>query len=441
MKRHTIFALHTALACATALIHAPARAADIMDVYGVAAEADPEFRRVAANKRAILELRPQAIADLLPSVNLSGSTYDNSQDISAGFGGSGELDFNSHGYSVNLSQPLFRTDRWMRLRQANSQIRQADAELTAAQQDLILRTSLAYFLVLGAGDNLQFAQAEKKSLSRQLEQAKQRFDVGLTAITDVQEAQAGYDRAVAQEIAAENDLSVQQEILRQITGQYFENLAILGEDMPLVGPDPQDIDQWTNTALEQNAQVQAALYAVESQREEIRVQFSGHLPTLDLVARHGYDKSGGRFSDSKVHATAVGVELNVPIFQGGGVTSRTREARQRLDASLESLELARRQTQRQARASYLNVISGISQVQAFKQALVSSETALEATNAGFEVGTRTAVDVVAAERLTSQARRDFARSKYDYILNTIRLKQAAGTLSDQDLSLINQWLR
>jgi outer membrane protein len=171
------------------------------------------------------------------------------------------------------------------------------------------------------------------------------------------------------------------------------------------------------------------------------VQFTGHLPTLDLVARHGYDKSGGRFSDSKVHATAVGLELNVPIFQGGYVNSRTREARQRLDASLESLELARRQTQRQTRASYLSVISGISQVKAFKQALVSSETALEATNAGFEVGTRTAVDVVAAERLTSQARRDFARSKYDYILNTIRLKQAAGTLSDQDLSLINQWLR
>ncbi|HEY7841164.1 MAG TPA: TolC family outer membrane protein [Gammaproteobacteria bacterium] len=445
MKRHVDRTLSAALLCMAALTHTPARSADLTEVYAMAAENDPEFRRVAANKRAILELRPQAIADLLPAVNLTGNTYNNDQDISAGFvvGGSGssELDFNSHGYALNLSQPLFRTDRWLRLRQANSQIRQADAELTAAQQDLMLRTSLAYFLVLGAGDNLQFAEAEKKSLSRQLEQAKQRFEVGLTAITDVQEAQAGYDRAVAQEIAAQNDLSVQHEVLRQITGQYLTDLAVLGDDMPLVNPEPEDIEQWTTTALDQNAQVQAQLYAVETAREEIKVQFTGHLPTLDLVARHGYDKSGGRFSDSKVHATAVGLELNVPIFQGGYVNSRTREARQRLDASLESLELARRQTQRQTRASYLSVISGISQVKAFKQALVSSETALEATNAGFEVGTRTAVDVVAAERLTSQARRDFARSKYDYILNTIRLKQAAGTLSDQDLSLINQWLR
>jgi outer membrane protein len=415
-----------------------------VQVYALAAENNPEFRAVAANKRAVLELRPQAIADLLPAVNLTGNTYENDQDISSGFvvgTGGNELEFNSHGYSLNLSQPVFRTDRWLRLRQANSEIKQADAELTAAQQDLILRTSLAYFLVLGAEDNLQFAQAEKKSLSRQLEQAKQRFEVGLTAITDVQEAQAGYDRAVAQEIAAENDLSVQREVLRQVTGEYFTDLAILGENMPLVEPEPQDIDAWTSTALDQNAQVQAALYAVETARQEIKVQFTGHLPTLDLVARHGYDKTGGRFSDTKLHATAVGLELNVPIFQGGYVNSRTREAQQRLDEALERLESARRETQRQTRAAYLNVISGISQVAAFKQALISSETALEATNAGFEVGTRTAVDVVASERLTSQARRDFARSKYDYILNTVRLKQAAGTLTDQDLSLINQWLR
>jgi outer membrane protein len=445
MKNAAVSALRAALFCAAAVIYAPARGADLIKVYAMAAESDPEFRRVAANKRAILELRPQAISQLLPAVNLTGNTYSNDQDISSGFvvGGSGgtELDFNSHGYSLNLSQPLFRTDRWLQLRQANNQIKQADAELTVAQQDLILRTSLAYFLVLGAEDNLQFAQAEKKSLSRQLEQAKQRFEVGLTAITDVQEAQAGYDRAAAQEIAAENDLSVQREVLRQITGEYFTELAPLGEDMPLVGPEPQNIDDWTSTALDQNAAVQAALYNVEVARDEIKVQFTGHLPTLDLVARHGYDKSGGRFSDTKLHATAVGLELNVPLFQGGFVNSRTREARERLDAALESLELARRETQRQTRAAYLSVISGISQVQAFKQALISSETALEATNAGFEVGTRTAVDVVASERATSQARRDFARSRYDYILNTIRLKQAAGTLSDQDLSLINRWLR
>lgn len=423
---------------------APAAAgADLTQVYAMAVDSDPEFRRVAAAYRAVLEQRPQALSQLLPSVRLSANSTSNEQDISSGFiiGSAGrDLEFNSHGYSLDLAQPLFRRDRFIRFRQAGSRIQQAAAELMQAEQDLISRVAVRYFTVLGAMDSLEFAQAEKLSLGRQLEQARQRFEVGLIAITDVQEAQAGYDRAVAQEIAAENSVDNAREALREITGLYLESLTPLGSRMPLVEPEPNNVETWTETAAEQNVGVAAAIHAVDVAREEIKVQWAGHLPTLDLVARRGYDSSGGRFGGNQIHATGVGVELNVPLYQGGFVSSRTREAQQRLDERLEGLELARRAAYRETREAFRGVISGISQVQALNQALISAETALQATTAGFEVGTRTAVDVVAAERSTSQARRDHARAKYDYIANTLLLKRAAGTLSDQDLVLVNTWL-
>jgi outer membrane protein len=417
-------------------------ALNLEDVYSIAENSDPQFKQVAAAKRAILERRPQALAGLLPSARLNANTTSNDQDIKTeSIGASGKVGFNSHSYSLDVSQPLFRLDRFIQLRQASSLIRQADAELSSAQQDLMLRVAEAYFNVLAAKDNLQFAQAEKKSLSKQLDQAKQRFEVGLTAITDVQEAQAGYDLAVSQEIVAENEIDNASEGLRAITGEYISDLLGLGDDMPLVNPQPAEIDTWTDTSLEQNLDVMSARYAVDTAREEIRLQKTGHLPTLDLFARYGYGKSGGRFGSTSIRSTAVGLELNVPIFQGGFVSSKTREARQRLDEQLQRLEQARRQAQRVTRESYLGVISGISQVKALNQAVISSETALLSTQAGFEVGTRTAVDVVASERTTFQARRNHSRSKYDYIINTLRLKRAAGILSTTDLAQVSQWMK
>lgn len=427
----------------TLLLAGTGHATDLVEAYNLALESDPEFRRVAAANRAVLEQKPQAIAQLLPAVQATGNSYFNNQDISSAFipvGEGGGVDFNSHGYSLNLSQPLFRYDRFVRLRQAGSRIQQAEAEYAAAEQALMVRLAERYFLVLANLDNLAFAEAEEKSLSRQLDQAKQRFDVGLTAITDVQEAQAGYDRSVAQKIAAGNGVDNAREALREIIGVYLETQPALSENMPFVEPEPADLDTWTVTALEQNLDVSAAMQAVETARQEIKVQNAGHLPTLDAVARYGYDKTGGRFGATKIHSDAVGLELNVPLFQGGFVSSRAREARARLDESLERLEIVRRGAQRQTRESYLGVVSGISQVYAFKQALISSETALRATEAGFEVGTRTAVDVIAAERVLSQSKRDYARAKYEYIQNSLRLKQAAGTLAHEDLALINQWL-
>ncbi len=417
-------------------------AVDLVQIYEQAEASDPLYQQSIAGYNAILEFKPQARSQLLPSVNLSANTASNDQDISTrGIGGSGTIDFNSHGYSLDLRQPVFRFDRFLALKQADSQIDTAEAQLGAAQQDLIIRVAERYFEVLASLDNLEFVRAEKTALNRQLEQAKQLFDVGLVAITDVQEAQAGYDRAVAEEIRAENTVDNTREALREITGEYHTELLPLSEDMPLVSPEPSVIDDWTKVSQEQNLLVIAARHDLETARQRINIERSGHLPTLDIVASKGYDSTGGRFGGAQIQAEAIGLELNMPLYQGGLVNSRTREARYRYDQALERLEERLRLAQRQTRESFLGVISGISEVEAFNQAVISSETALQSTEAGFEVGTRTAVDVVNSQRTRLQAKRDYARARYNYILDSLRLKQAAGTLSPVDLNDINSWLK
>lgn len=420
----------------------PAIAEDLLGIYRMAEESDPVYQQSISAYNAILENKPQARALLLPQASLSANTASVDDDISSqqGIGGSGEIEFNRHGYSLDIRQPIFRFDRYLALGQADSQILQAEAELSYSLQELIIRVAERYFEVLAAIDNLDFATAEKVSLGRALEQAKQRFEVGLTAITDVQEAQAGYDRSVANEILAENSIDNAREALRETAGIYVDLLAPLGEDMPLVRPEPDIIEDWTKTSQDQNYQVVAAKHRMQAALQETKIQKSGHLPTLDLVARKGFDTTGGRFGGAEIHETSVGVELSVPLFQGGLVSSRARQAQQRYNQAYEFLEQQYRSAQRQTRESYLGVISGISQVKALNQSVISSESALQATEAGFEVGTRTAVDVVASQRVLLQAKRDYARARYDYILNSLRLKQAAGTLSPEDLQEVNSWL-
>jgi len=420
-----------------------ANAVDLLSVFTLAEREDPIYREAIASYRATLETKPQARSQLLPVVSLSANTFSNDQKISTDSAfttGDREPGFNSHGYALDITQPLFRADAFLTFKQSDSIIQQAQAELSVSQQDLILRVAERYFEVLAAYDNLVFANAEKKSLERQLEQANQRFEVGLTAITDVHEARAGYDRALAEEILAGNTVDIARENLREITGEYIESFSGLGEKMPLVSPEPDEIDVWTKISLEQNLGIIAAKENLETARQEINIQKAGHLPTLDLVARKRYDTSGGRFGDIQIHTDSIGLEVNVPLYQGGLVNSRTREAQERFNQAMEQLQQQYRSAQRTTREAYLGVISGISQVKALKQALISTETALQATTAGFDVGTRTAVDVVVSERATLQAKRDYARARYDYILNTIRLKKAAGTLSPEDLRLINSWL-
>lgn len=424
------------------IITIPAAAEDLLNVFSLAEKNDPTYLQATAEYRAALEAKPQAVARLLPLIDFSGdgSTVNQEIENDLNFGATGGFGFENFGYSLNLTQPLFRYDRFIALGQADSAIKQAEAELSVAQQELIIRIAERYFDVLASIDNLAFAEAEVKSLSRQLDQANQRFEVGLSAITDVTEAQAGYDLATARKIVAQNAIDNAFEAMRELTGQYISEFDLLGDDVPLVRPDPEAIEDWTETSLNQNLTITAASFAAETARQEIKVQRSGHYPTLDLTASKSFSSRGGQFGNTEVDQEQLGLQLNVPLFAGGLVNSQTREAYENYNAAMHSLEQARRAAQRLTRQGYLGVISGISQVKALNQAVLSSETALEATEAGFEVGTRTAVDVVATQRTLSDARRNYSQARYQYILDTLRLKQAAGTLAPDDLQQINNWL-
>ena len=418
-------------------------AADLVELFYQAQSSDPIYKQAIAAYDAATEAKPQARSQLLPQVRLNANTFSHDQDIStnSAIGGAGSVDFNTHGYSLDLTQPVFHYDRWLALQQADSVILQAQAQQDAALQDLIIRVADRYFDVLAAYDNLEFVRAEKSSLARQLEQATQRFEVGLSTITDVHEAQAGYDSSVANEILAENLIDNAKEALWETTGVYVDHLSPLSESMALVKPEPGNIDEWAEFSRENNLQVIAAKYQLEQARQEIKIQRAGHLPSLDIVANSGYHTSGGRFGGTQIHSNAIGLELSVPLYEGGLVSSQTREAQSLYTQALERLEQEYRASKRETREAYLGVISGISQVKALNQSVISNESALQATEAGFEVGTRTAVDVVAVQRSLSQAKRDYARARYEYVMNTLLLKQASGTLSPEDLHEINKWLK
>ncbi|MGH8606263.1 MAG: TolC family outer membrane protein [Gammaproteobacteria bacterium] len=426
-----------------ALAQGSLRAEDLLDIYRLAIAEDPQFKQVGSAKRALEESRKQARSRLLlPTLNFEGNISKNYQDITipqdlGGLGGS--TDFTSRLYQLNLTQPLFHYDRYVELKQADKRVRQSALELDAAHQELMIRVAERYVAVLEAEDNLVFSRAETAALKRQLEQSNQRFEVGLIAITDVQEAQAGYDLARADEIRARNGLDNALEALREITSAYHRELASLGDQMPLVGPDPPEIDRWALRARAQNLRLSAAKITTELAKAEIRLESSAHLPTVDLVGSYGQDESGGRFGQTAIDATRIGVQVNVPLFEGGQVNSRAREAMHRYHEAAERLEQQRREVERQSRDAFLGVLTGISRVQALKQALSSSETAAKATQAGYAVGTRTAVDVVNSERDLLRARRDYSQARYDYVLNGLRLKHAAGTLSPEDLVLVAGW--
>ena len=431
---------------AVALTAAPATCAarsNLLTILEAAEQMDPEYREAQAAALSIAEGVPQARAELwLPKLSFSAGTSRLRQDLelASQFGTGGQISFTTENFRINLSQPIYHHDRFIALKQADKRVQQAQLEVLVARQELMVRVSERYFEVLAARDNLAFARAERESLLSQLEQAQQRFDVGLIAITDVQEAQAGYDRATASEITARNEVENAHEGLREVTETYHIDLSPLGEAMPLVVPEPQDIEAWANTSLQNNIALSAATVESEIAQQEIRRQHAQHFPTLDVTGSHGWNKQGGRFGSTSVTQGDIGIEFNMPIFEGWSTVSRTRQAEHDHRASVERLEQTKRAIYRQTREAYLGVISQISSVKALKQAVLSSRTALESTQAGFEVGTRTAIDVVGVERGLSEAKRDYARARYDYILETLRLKQAAGSLQPDDIAIANSWL-
>ncbi len=424
-------------------INTSAAASGLFEIYQLAIENDPQYRGAEAAYYAALETKAQSRAQLLPLINLSANISKNKQDtINSGVFALGTRRFASSGYTLSLSQPLFNYDYFIQLRQSDATIGEAKANLSAAQQALMVRISERYFDALAALDGLEFARAEKRAIDRQLEQTRQRFEVGLIAITGVHEAQAAYDLVTAQEIFADNLLASQYEALAEITGRYHKTLAVLSAETPLITPKPADIGKWSDTALNQNFQLIAAEFVYNKARDEIKRQRAGHLPTLELNANHIYtDSKGGNFGNNESKNQAIELRLNLPLFQGGSTSSRTRQAQRLADQSREGFEQQRRAILRQARDAYLSVLAEINRVKALGQAVVSAQSALDATEAGLEVGTRTTVDVLNTRRELFRAQRDHARSRYDYILHTLRLKQAAGILAAADLERINSWLQ
>ena len=405
-------------------------AENLLEVFESALESDPEFLAAGADNRAAQEIRPQARAGLLPGASLSFTTQWNDRQRLP--------DTRSDNLTLNVEQPIWRRDRHIAVDQADSRIARADALYAAARQDLMVRVAERYFGVLEAEDELGFARATLEAFEQQLAQSRQRFEVGLIPITDVEEAKAGFDLSRAQLIAAENALDIAREALRETTGEYRETLAPLTE-MPLVTPKPEDIDEWTEIALDRNPRLLAARHDTETARREIQRIQAGHLPALDAVGSIGLNDSGSSPAGETRRAN-VGLRLSLPLYSGGSVLSRTRESRHRYRRTLDVLERERRRAQRETRDAYLGVESGISRVRALEQAVRSNRAAAEAVEAGFQVGTRTSVDVLDAQRELFRALRDLAEARYGYVLDVLRLKRAAGALSEDDLRLIAIWL-
>ena len=414
---------------------------DLLETFELALKNDPTYQEVRAQRDATIENRSQAIAQLLPSVTLQASStwnYLHNHKFS-GFQGAGTQTFYDSSATANINQPIFHWDYWVGLSQTENQILQAEAEYANALQGLMVRTITAYLNVLLAEDTLTFATAEKESLARQLEQAQQRFDVGLIAITDVLEAKAGYDGALSREIIAANDIDNAKEALREIIGENEADLLLLKEVIPLKKPDPLDIDQWNTTAENQNLSIISAFNNMEFNRKAIELQRSGHYPTVDFNASYTYQDTSSTFG-LRGDTGTVGVQLNVPLFEGGAINSRVRQAKHNFDAARDNLVAVRRSITRQVKDAYRGVLSTISQVKALKATVVSQESALEATEAGFEVGTRTAVDVVNEQRNLFQARRGHSESRINYLLNWVQLKDSASSLTQGDMETLNSML-
>jgi outer membrane protein len=447
--------------CIALALTSAAAAKDLVGVYEDALKSDPQIRQADANRLASREARPQAWAALLPQVSGTLSRTQDKQDGSQGntdpvtgapapgseaFG----LNSTSKAWSLNLRENLFSWSNWMAVKQADIQVVQAEATYQAAQQSLILRVSQAYFNVLSALDGLEANQASLEAISRQLDQADKRFEVGLIAITDVQEAKAARDTAAAAVIAAKRTLATAGDQLSEITGQKYDALNKPGEDMPLNSPQPANEDEWVTVSLEQNVSLLSSRLAADIARENVKIAFGGHLPTLDVIASKSRTTTDKDFSipagappfpeNTAVNDRQYTLQITVPLFSGGLTQSRVRQSQYLWIAAKEQVVQTSRATERQARDAYLGVISGIARVRALRQALESSQTALKATEAGYEVGTRTAVDVLNSRRILVQAQTDYAVSRYDYIVSVIQLRLAAGNLSQSDVTEVNKWL-
>lgn len=456
---NTLRTLLLALAAVGFMAATPVYSADLWDVYQLALKNDPTFATAQANYEAALEDKPIARAGYLPSVNLTGQrqvtkssgqiplVYDPTTNSYIESNGS----FRSYttSYTAQLTQPIFNWAAWENIKQADASVAQAQAQFIAAQQDLIVRTATAYFNVITARDTLAADHAASAANEKQLDQAKAKYQVGMSAVTDVQNAQAAYDQSVATEIAAQQQVINAEESLRAITGEPAGILQEPVTGMPLRTPDPDNAQKWVATALKQNPNLMAAQAAVAVAASTVSIKRSGHYPTLNLVLSHNKNNNAqvsalqglevGSFQD--ITGNTAMLQLNVPIFSGGGVSAQVTQAQRQYDAAQDQVELATRQTVQQTRTSYLGVLTGISQVRALQQSVKSNETSLQAMETGMQVGTRTIVDVLLARQNLVTAQTNYAQSRDNYLTSVLQLKQAAGILAPQDIRQINALLQ
>ncbi|ALS34131.1 outer membrane channel protein [Pseudoalteromonas translucida KMM 520] len=448
MKKNILAAL-VSLSCAIGAT--AAHAEDLLQVFEIATANDPTVLKAKAQADAQSYQSDRAMSALLPQIGLS-LGYEKSDSTSFQVDESTfnqvklESDTDQFTRGVSLSQTLFDLGAWNNLGIADKQALQASAQYDFAKQDLIVRVADGYFNVLSAIDSLEFVKAEKRAIERQLEQTKQRYAVGLTAITDVHEAQAQFDNSVAQEIVAGNAVETARELLREITGKYHAKLDVLNtETFSTVKPNKPSSDL-VKVAEEKNLNLQVAKVTVDIAKDQIELAKVGHYPKLTLDARYGdsltnRDINGTSFDNQpRADSTTIGINFSVPLYSGGATVAATNQARAFYVAASQDYETNYRAVTRTVITSYNQVVSDIATFRALEQAVISAESALKATEAGFEVGTRTIVDVLVSTQNLYNAKRNLANVRYRYVVSTLRLKQATGTLTNADLMAINKGL-
>jgi len=432
--------------CIVFLFSHIAFSAGLLDVYQLAVKNDPTFQSANYQKMASQEIRKQAIAKLLPTLVGSAEYTNTSQDIKSSDNtvfGVGNTDYDTTSYSLTLTQPIFHWDLIAGYQQSKAEVLRAEAEYRIATHDLIIRVADLYLQALAANDQLTFARAEETAVSKHFELANSRLEMGLVPITDLYDAKARKASVQAQTFEAENLLSDSLQALQEVAGESIGSLNPPRANISLSKPDPPEMDPWIAGALRQNPAIDLQKQALEVARKEVSRQQGGHYPTIDLVGRYNNkDTEGSLFGGgSDVDSTDILLQLNVPLYQGGYVNSRVREAKYHLSAASQELVKQRRAIERQTRSAFLGVNSALKRVDALKQSVGSSQLALEAKQEGFLSGLYTSLAVLDAERDLYLAKQDYAQARYDYLLNSLRLKQASGSLSAADLQHLDQWFR
>ncbi len=417
---------------------APASAQSLLQFYRDALANDPTYAAARAQYQANQEAVPQARAGLLPVIGLSGTAQRENYDYDwTPPAPSTSLDATTRTYALSLTQPLFRWQNWETYKQSQLSVAAAEAQFVQSKQDLILRVSQAYLDVLAAQDSLDFTRAQKTAIEQQLASAKRNFEVGTATITDTNETQARYDLATAQEIAAENDLQVKRAALQQITGKAPGELVPLRAGVQLPAPQPSAIDQWVDSAEQDNIGVRVAQANAEIASREVSKARAGHYPTVDLVASYARSYNPTTANLDRLTTTQAGVQISVPLFAGFAVQSRVSQTISLEDQAKQNLEAAKRAAAQGARSAYLGVTNGLAQVRALEAAERSSQTAFEANQLGYKVGVRVNIDVLNAQQQVYQTRRDLSKARYDTLLGSLRLKSAAGRLVEQDIEQID----